>query len=144
MNQKVRYLSQVMQILVSPQLFLLVQELDGLEKASQCSGSYVSLIDRQEQLEEQIPKPLFLPAPGQNCLELMLSPTLVSAFFTIKLRKHFILWTFTSFSDNYYKDTCLIQAGGDALGVLSFDQIHTYSWEGRWNNASPFRVNKKF
>jgi hypothetical protein len=40
---------------------------------------------------------------------------------------------------NYYKDTCLIQAGGDPLGTLSFDQIHTYSWEGRWNNASPFR-----
>lgn len=41
---------------------------------------------------------------------------------------------------NYYKDTCLIQAGGEQLGTLDFDQIHTYSWEGRWNNASPFRV----
>jgi len=40
---------------------------------------------------------------------------------------------------NYYKDTCLIQAGGDPLGVLSFDQIHTYSWEGNWNSGSPFR-----
>lgn len=40
---------------------------------------------------------------------------------------------------NYYKDTCLIQAGGDPLGTLSFDQIHTYSWEGNWAPASPFR-----
>jgi len=39
---------------------------------------------------------------------------------------------------NYYKDTCLVQAGGDKLGTLSFDQIHTYSWQGKWSSTSPF------
>ncbi len=51
-----------------------------------------------------------------------------------------VIFTSPFFTDNYYKDTCLVQAGGEPLGTLDFDQIHTYSWEGRWNTASPFRV----
>jgi mannan endo-1,4-beta-mannosidase len=44
-------------------------------------------------------------------------------------------------SRNYYKDECLIAAGGKALGTLDFYQIHTYSWEGKWGTYSPFTVD---
>jgi len=42
-------------------------------------------------------------------------------------------------SFNYYKDTCLQQAGGESTGTVDFYQIHTYSWEDNWNAGSPFR-----
>ncbi|CAL8118342.1 unnamed protein product [Orchesella dallaii] len=41
---------------------------------------------------------------------------------------------------NFYKDSCLVGAGGEAQGTIDFYQIHTYSWEGNWNVHSPFRV----
>jgi len=45
------------------------------------------------------------------------------------------------FSDtvNYYKDSCLIGAGGRPTGTIDFYQMHTYSWEGNWNTNSPFK-----
>jgi mannan endo-1,4-beta-mannosidase len=41
---------------------------------------------------------------------------------------------------NYYKDSCLSQAAGTPDARIDFYQIHTYSWEGRWSDHSPFRI----
>ena len=40
---------------------------------------------------------------------------------------------------NYYTDSCLIKAGGEASGVLDFYQIHTYyhNTNGQWSNSQP-------
>lgn len=40
---------------------------------------------------------------------------------------------------DFYKDGCLIGAGGEPQGIIDFYQIHTYSWEGRWNDHGPFK-----
>lgn len=42
---------------------------------------------------------------------------------------------------NYYKDSCLVAAGGDASGVLSFYQIHTYAHSNVYDPGSPFGSN---
>lgn len=42
---------------------------------------------------------------------------------------------------NYYTDSCLIAAGGNAQGVIDFFQMHTYSWEGQYSTTSPMRVS---
>jgi mannan endo-1,4-beta-mannosidase len=42
---------------------------------------------------------------------------------------------------NYYKDNCLIDAGGDSLGVIDLQQMHTYSWEGAYTSSSPLNVH---
>ena len=39
---------------------------------------------------------------------------------------------------NYYKDECLIKAGGDKKGVLDFYQIHTYAHNYVFDPGSPF------
>jgi mannan endo-1,4-beta-mannosidase len=39
---------------------------------------------------------------------------------------------------NYYKDKCLIAAGGKKNGILDFYQIHTYAQNGKYENGSPF------
>lgn len=44
---------------------------------------------------------------------------------------------------DYYKDSCLISAGEDNLGAIDFYQMHTYSWEGKWNEHGPFKVPAK-
>nr|BBB35836.1 endo-1,4-beta-mannanase [Eisenia fetida] len=41
---------------------------------------------------------------------------------------------------NYYTDNCLIDAGGDSLGVIDFYQMHTYAWEGAYTSSSPLLV----
>lgn len=41
---------------------------------------------------------------------------------------------------NYYKDNCLIDGGGDGLGVLDFQQMHAYSWEGAYSPSAPLNV----
>jgi len=41
---------------------------------------------------------------------------------------------------NYYKDSCLIAAGGESSGTIDFYQMHTYSWNDNWNTNGPFRV----
>lgn len=41
---------------------------------------------------------------------------------------------------DFYKNECLVGAGGEAQGIIDFYQIHTYAWEGRWNEHSPFKV----
>jgi len=40
---------------------------------------------------------------------------------------------------NYYKDECLVAAGGQTEGVLDFYQIHTYyhNSNGLWSNSQP-------
>lgn len=40
-------------------------------------------------------------------------------------------------SGNYYKDACLVAAGGRATGVLDFYQVHTYDGAYGYN---PFNV----
>ncbi|OXA64941.1 mannan endo-1,4-beta-mannosidase [Folsomia candida] len=47
-----------------------------------------------------------------------------------------------AFSDsvNHYTDSCLIGAGGEQEGTIDFYQMHTYSWEGRWSDTSPFKI----
>ncbi|KXX66492.1 PKD domain-containing protein [Flammeovirga sp. SJP92] len=52
-------------------------------------------------------------------------------------------WSFKANSDifsgvekNYYSDAELIAAGGDALGILDYYQVHYYSWAG--TTYSPF------
>lgn len=42
---------------------------------------------------------------------------------------------------NYYKDECLIAAGGQPDGTLSFYQIHTYAHGGKYDPGSPFGSN---
>ena len=42
---------------------------------------------------------------------------------------------------NYYKDECLIKAGGEATGVFDFAQIHTYADGGSFHAASPMSVD---
>lgn len=43
-------------------------------------------------------------------------------------------------SVNYYKNSCLVRAGGEANGTLDFYQMHAYSWEGKFFQNSPFLV----
>jgi len=43
---------------------------------------------------------------------------------------------------NYYKDSCLRDAGGRANGIIDFFQIHSYTWEGAWAQYSPFRIDR--
>ncbi|CAG7726076.1 unnamed protein product [Allacma fusca] len=42
---------------------------------------------------------------------------------------------------NYYKDSCLTQAAGSPDGRIDFYQIHSYSFNGRWSDHSPFKVD---
>jgi len=39
---------------------------------------------------------------------------------------------------NYWKDECLVKAGGEAGGVLDFYQIHSYPWNNKFEDQSPF------
>ncbi|XP_050405040.1 mannan endo-1,4-beta-mannosidase [Patella vulgata] len=39
---------------------------------------------------------------------------------------------------NFYKDECLIKAGGKKTGTLDFYTMHTYAWSG-WSDLSPFK-----
>ncbi|XP_005100017.1 mannan endo-1,4-beta-mannosidase [Aplysia californica] len=39
---------------------------------------------------------------------------------------------------NHYSDACLRLAGGKHAGVLDFYQFHSYSWQNKWDNVSPF------
>ncbi|XP_064600906.1 mannan endo-1,4-beta-mannosidase-like [Liolophura sinensis] len=39
---------------------------------------------------------------------------------------------------DFYKDSCLIKAGGKAKGTLDFVQTHTYSWQGSYDSYFPF------
>ena len=39
---------------------------------------------------------------------------------------------------NYFKDECLVSAGGKPNGVLDFYQIHTYAHPTAYDNGSPF------
>jgi len=41
---------------------------------------------------------------------------------------------------NFYEDHCLLTAGGDPQGIIDFQQMHTYAWEGKWGDHAPFRV----
>ena len=38
---------------------------------------------------------------------------------------------------NYYKDSCLVAAGGNATGKIDFYHVHTYSPFGSY---APFKV----
>jgi len=59
-------------------------------------------------------------------------------------------WSEFSFTDsvlangrqffNYYKDACLVQAGGAESGRLDLFQIHTYANGGSFSSGSPFNV----
>ena len=59
-------------------------------------------------------------------------------------------WSEFSFTDkvltkgrqffNYYKDECLVLAGGNAAGTLDVHQIHTYANDGSFSKSSPFNV----
>jgi len=42
---------------------------------------------------------------------------------------------------NHYSDDCLRKAGGKQKGVLDFYQFHSYSWQGSFDNVSPFKNN---
>ncbi|XP_052696831.1 mannan endo-1,4-beta-mannosidase-like [Crassostrea angulata] len=42
---------------------------------------------------------------------------------------------------NMYKDSCLVKAGGKALGTFSFYQIHSYAYNGYFGTESPFMHN---
>jgi mannan endo-1,4-beta-mannosidase len=42
---------------------------------------------------------------------------------------------------NYYKDECLVKAGGQAGGTLDFYQIHTYPNNGKFSPSSPFEIS---
>ena len=39
---------------------------------------------------------------------------------------------------DFYKDECLVKAGGEATGTLSLRQIHTYAHDGKFSPGSPF------
>ncbi|XP_067664085.1 mannan endo-1,4-beta-mannosidase-like [Haliotis asinina] len=41
---------------------------------------------------------------------------------------------------NHYSDACLIKAGGKKQGVLDFYQIHSYDWQGKFDEVSPFTM----
>mmetsp|Transcript_62650 Transcript_62650/g.76696 ORF Transcript_62650/g.76696 Transcript_62650/m.76696 type:complete len:434 (-) Transcript_62650:306-1607(-) len=41
---------------------------------------------------------------------------------------------------NYFKDECLINAGGKSNGVLDYQQFHTYSFNGKYDTYSPVNV----
>jgi len=40
---------------------------------------------------------------------------------------------------NYYKDECLVAAGGRAKGTLDFYQVHSYGFNGQFNTNAPFK-----
>jgi len=40
---------------------------------------------------------------------------------------------------NYYKDTCLVKAGGKANGKLNFYSTHAYAWQGHFPQESVFQ-----
>ncbi|XP_046582031.1 mannan endo-1,4-beta-mannosidase-like [Haliotis rubra] len=40
---------------------------------------------------------------------------------------------------NLYKDECLVKAGGKKMGTLTFYSSHTYSWQGKYSEFSPFK-----
>lgn len=45
---------------------------------------------------------------------------------------------------NYYSQRCLESAGGQPLGSINFNQIHTFSWGGSFSPHSPFRLDSAF
>jgi len=46
---------------------------------------------------------------------------------------------------NYFKDECLISAGGKQNGVLDFQQLHTYAFNGKYDTHSPiYQVRDDF
>ncbi|PVD25442.1 hypothetical protein C0Q70_13098 [Pomacea canaliculata] len=40
---------------------------------------------------------------------------------------------------NLYSDTCLVKAGQESLGTLTFYSTHTYDWQGHFSQDSPFK-----
>jgi mannan endo-1,4-beta-mannosidase len=46
--------------------------------------------------------------------------------------------TICSTCHNYYSDHCLTAAGGKSNGVLDFYQLHSYTWQGKFSDTSPF------
>nr|ADU33333.1 glycoside hydrolase family protein 5 [Gastrophysa viridula] len=38
-----------------------------------------------------------------------------------------------------YSDSCLVGAGGKALGTIDFYQLHSYTWNGAFSTSSPFK-----
>lgn len=42
---------------------------------------------------------------------------------------------------NYWKDECLIAAGGKKSGTLDFYQVHAYPWNNKFEAGSPFTVS---
>jgi len=43
---------------------------------------------------------------------------------------------------NYWKDECLLKAGGKKTGTLDFYQIHSYPYNGHFDDQSPFTGNR--
>ena len=43
---------------------------------------------------------------------------------------------------DYYSDACLKKAGGHELGTMDFVQVHSYAWEGKYSESSPFSIPK--
>lgn len=41
---------------------------------------------------------------------------------------------------NFYKDECLIAAGGDDLGVIDFHQMHCYARQGHYEDTKPLMI----
>ncbi|XP_064600905.1 mannan endo-1,4-beta-mannosidase-like [Liolophura sinensis] len=40
---------------------------------------------------------------------------------------------------DFYKDSCLLKAGGRAKGTMDFVQTHSYAWQGSYDSYSPFK-----
>jgi len=43
---------------------------------------------------------------------------------------------------NYYKDECLLAAGGKARGTLDFYQMHSYAFNNQFGTYAPFKMSR--
>jgi len=43
---------------------------------------------------------------------------------------------------NYYSDACLTAAGGKSKGTIDFYQVHSYTWQGKFSDFSPFKAKE--
>jgi len=44
---------------------------------------------------------------------------------------------------NYYKDECLIAAGGEELGIIDFHQMHCYARHGYYEDTKPLMIENE-
>ena len=59
----------------------------------------------------------------------------------LELNPGILIFYLTPGSRNYYKDECLVVGGAEIFGLIDFQQMHTYAWQGRFADSSPLNGN---